>query len=122
MNEDFDAVTEYQDGAEFVIYKLTMISSGKVYIGQTKNLKKRLSSHSHKPPSKMKKALGKSDFKSEIFVEVLESHVKGQKSADAMEENYIKAYDSIKKGFNKASSRNCKSIFSTGKIRKFYRG
>ena len=116
-----EAFEEVADSREFIIYKLTLNSNGKVYIGQTMNLKKRLGGHSSKPPAKMKKALVNGDFMSQVDVDVLEKGIIGQNRADALEEKYIEEYDSIKNGFNKAKSRFCKTIFSTGKIRKFYR-
>jgi group I intron endonuclease len=84
-----------------VIYKLTS-PSGKVYIGRTKNFEKRMGEHkntseSNRGDCKIHQAIRKygwDNFQKEILCEV--SH----KQAPIVEEQFIKAYDSYKTGYN----------------------
>ena len=84
-----------------VIYKLTS-PSGKVYIGRTKNFEKRMYEHkntseSNRGECKIHHAIRKygwDTFHKEILCDV--SHIQ----APIVEEQFIKAYDSYKTGYN----------------------
>jgi group I intron endonuclease len=84
-----------------VIYKLTS-PIGKVYIGRTKNFENRMEAHRYnamvrKYPNSLYRAIRKygwDNFQKEIICEV--SH----KQAPIVEEQFIKAYNSVFKGYN----------------------
>lgn len=85
------------------IYKITNLVNGKIYIGKTKNIKRRLSQHFHEESSSdslIKRAIkefGENNFKIEIIKENLDS-----KEAKRLEEEYILLHNSHNrdKGYN----------------------
>ncbi len=84
-----------------VIYKITS-PKGKVYIGRTKDFQGRMTEHKHialknKSNYALYRAIRKygwDNFKKEIICEV-DSNI-----AHTIEENFIIAYDSVKRGYN----------------------
>ena len=119
---DLCSEEDVDNGGTIYLYKLTVNKNGKVYIGQTVDMTKRLNGHASKPPKKMAidvKSRGKS-FKNEVTMIKLGQTV-GQKEADDMEEMFIKEYSSIKNGYNNAKRRICKSIFATRRLQKHYK-
>ena len=84
-----------------VIYKLTS-PNGKVYIGRTKNFDERMEAHRYnamvrKYPNSLHRAIRKygwDNFQKEIITEV-----ESDKS-QILEEQFIKAYNSVNKGYN----------------------
>jgi group I intron endonuclease len=84
-----------------VIYKITS-PIGKVYIGRTKNFNGRMAEHKHNalvkkstyPIHKAIRKYGWDDMKKEILCEIEED------KAQKLEEEFILAYDSVKRGYN----------------------
>lgn len=86
------------------IYKLTNKLNGKVYIGETSNLKNRLSFHKHMQVSSNGSLIGDAIFKDgwyNFYVEVLDI-VDTQLESDFLEKKFISEYNSndIEFGYN----------------------
>lgn len=95
------------------IYKLSS-PNGKVYIGRTKNFDGRMSEHKHialknKSNYALYKAIRKygwDNFTKEIICEV------DSKTAQKVEEEFILAYNSVKKGYNNTYAGGGGNVFT----------
>lgn len=79
------------------IYKITNKKNGKVYIGQSNDIKRRLSEH------KQKRTLTIDDYINVLGIENFDFEIVeecSQEELDKKEIEYIKKYDSIKNGYN----------------------
>jgi len=83
----------------FLIYKITHNTTGKTYIGQTKNLNKRLSQHKRYKKSYIGKALRAYGIESFTVEIVYIAHTKDM--ANRYEQHYIKYFNSlVPNGYN----------------------
>ncbi len=79
------------------IYKITNKNNGKVYIGQSNNVERRLSEHKQKRTQTIDNiinVLGVENFDFEIVEEC------NQDDLDKKEKEYIEKYDSVSNGYN----------------------
>lgn len=79
------------------IYKITNKNNGKVYIGQSNNVERRLSEHKQKRTQTIDNiinVLGVENFDFEIAEEC------NQDDLDKKEKEYIEKYDSVSNGYN----------------------
>ncbi|NLM61257.1 MAG: GIY-YIG nuclease family protein [Clostridiales bacterium] len=93
---------------EYVVYKITSIDTGKVYIGSTDNYRKSMLQHIYNArvnqPGKLYEDMrkyGVAGFKFEILL-----RCRSRPECDLAEEEYIRAYDSRRNGYNTGPGKN----------------
>jgi hypothetical protein len=101
---DMDKV-ERGDSGQINIYCIVHRENNRVYIGQTRDLKKRIGEHQRRPPRRMKgdwdAAKGKGKVWKDVFAVKVLDRVGEQKQADTLERRFTFCYKSTgKNGYN----------------------
>ncbi len=77
----------------YVVYTITNRTNGRVYVGTTVDLKRRLASHKRKPPRRMVADLGTNDFDA-LFQVAVVADAGHMEAAQKLEKQHITRFNS----------------------------